>query len=137
MWSGHRAATPRYRGVLLLLGSPATAFALNGNTFGVSLVTLLPVRARSLATRAEQGGFRSQVSEGLRAVVSSAQVALLSCSCSQERSFTVTNWCCSSSSLRSASVPAQQHDETIVRKFTIRGSRILCQPRAHSPIEEL
>ncbi len=71
------ALGPAVGGVLLLLGSPILAFALNGITFLVSLLTLLAVRARSQASREEADGFLSQITEGLRAVSSSKPVTML------------------------------------------------------------
>ncbi|MFN2488512.1 MAG: MFS transporter [Actinomycetota bacterium] len=71
------ALGPAVGGALLLLGSPVLAFGLNGITFLVSLLTLLAVRTRSQGTREEEAGFWSQVTEGLRAVVSSTPVTML------------------------------------------------------------
>jgi len=69
---------PVFGAVLLLLGSPAAAFALNGVTFLVSAALVIGIKADGHAgDREEEGaGLRKQVAEGLRAVTASGSVGI-------------------------------------------------------------
>ena len=75
------ALGPAVGGVLLILGSPAIAFGVNAATFFVSALLTVPIRTR-LSTPAQedeedQPSFRARVTEGFRAIASSAEVSLL------------------------------------------------------------
>jgi CRP-like cAMP-binding protein len=72
------ALGPAIGGVLLLVGSPAASFALNGVTFLVSAVLLLLVRARSKASaESQEQPFFSRLTAGFSAIAHSADVAML------------------------------------------------------------
>jgi MFS family permease len=71
---------PAIGGVLLLLGSPATAFALNGMTFLASALCVLAVTSRrALRSEAEPEDerLRDRVIEGFKSIVSSGEIAVL------------------------------------------------------------
>lgn len=69
---------PVFGAILLLLGSAAAAFALNGVTFLVSAALVIGIRSSRPATTNDNeiAGLRRQVAEGLRAVSSSASVGI-------------------------------------------------------------
>jgi predicted MFS family arabinose efflux permease len=79
------ALGPAVGGILLLLGSPATAFAVNAATFFVSAALTVPIHTRlSTAVQEEEEGseaaprrFSQRVKEGVRAISSSSEIALL------------------------------------------------------------
>jgi predicted MFS family arabinose efflux permease len=78
------ALGPAVGGIVLLLGSPATAFAVNAVTFFVSAVLTLPIRTKlSTAVQEEEGAeaaaapFARRVTEGFRAISSSSEIVLL------------------------------------------------------------
>lgn len=69
---------PVFGAILLLLGSAAPAFALNGVTFLVSAALVMGIRSPggSRTGDDERVGLRDQLAEGLRAVSSSASVGI-------------------------------------------------------------
>ena len=78
------ALGPAVGGILLLLGSPATAFAVNAATFFVSAALTVPIRTKlSTAAQREEAAeeapppFSERVREGFRAIASSHEVTLL------------------------------------------------------------
>jgi MFS family permease len=70
---------PSIGAVLLLLGSPATAFAANGASFLVSAFFVWRMRTDSRPTEGHQGeaSLRQRIAEGLAAITSSSEVAVL------------------------------------------------------------
>jgi predicted MFS family arabinose efflux permease len=79
------AVGPAVGGILLLLGSPATAFAVNAVTFFLSAALTVPIRTK-LSTTAqeeeEEGSespprFSYRVKEGFRAISSSSEIMLI------------------------------------------------------------
>jgi predicted MFS family arabinose efflux permease len=72
------ALGPALGGVLLLVGSLATAFMLNGVTFLNPALLLLLVRARSKASEESRDeSFISRLTAGFKAIAHSADVAML------------------------------------------------------------
>ena len=76
------ALGPAVGGVLLAIGSPAVAFAVNGATFLGSAALTAPIRTRLIAaqergTDEEGPSLRKRLAEGFRAIASSADVVLL------------------------------------------------------------
>jgi MFS family permease len=72
------ALGPALGGVLLMVGSAATAFALNGVTFLVSTLLLQLVRARSKGSQESQDEpFISRLTAGFSAIAHSTDVAML------------------------------------------------------------
>lgn len=67
---------PALGGVLLLLGSPAIAFALNALTFGLSALAVLGIRARGIFRPARAGGRPAGRPAGLRHDVAEGAAAL-------------------------------------------------------------
>jgi MFS family permease len=78
------ALGPAVGGVLLAIGSPAVAFAVNGATFLGSAALTAPIRTK-LSPAAQEGtadeekgpSLRRRLAEGFRAIASSADVVLL------------------------------------------------------------
>lgn len=70
---------PSIGAVLLLLGSPATAFAVNGATFLVSalFVWRMQTDSRPTETSDQEATLRQRVAEGVSAITSSSEVAVL------------------------------------------------------------
>lgn len=69
---------PAVGGILLFLGSPATAFAVNAATFAVSAVLISSVRTRS-RIRPEQRAlpFRARVGQGIQTITKTPEIAAL------------------------------------------------------------
>lgn len=71
---------PAIGGLLLLIGSPATAFAINGVSFLASALCVVAMRAHKVlhaGTEAEDGRLLPRVVEGFKAIASSGEIALL------------------------------------------------------------
>ena len=72
---------PAIGGVLLLLGSPAVAFALNGVSFLISGVCVWAIATRSSGSRAgedeEEAGLKDRLVQGFRAILDSGEVSML------------------------------------------------------------
>jgi MFS family permease len=72
------ALGPAIGGLLLYLGSPSVAFALNGITFLVSLAAVAAVETRSKASaEGEEEGFKERFFQGFRAVRGSADILIM------------------------------------------------------------
>lgn len=72
------ALGPALGGILLYLGSPALAFAINGVTFFVSLACVAAVKERSQATaQSQKGSFRERLAGGFNAIKGSANISIL------------------------------------------------------------
>jgi CRP-like cAMP-binding protein/predicted MFS family arabinose efflux permease len=69
---------PAIGGLLLLLGSPAVAFAVNGASFLVSAALVLPIRARPVAEPDDQpSSLRRRLTDGFTALARSGDAVLL------------------------------------------------------------
>ena len=71
---------PAFGGLLLLLGSPAVAFAVNGVSFLASAALVVPIRARAAAAEAEEERSPSlarRLADGFSALARSGDAALL------------------------------------------------------------
>jgi predicted MFS family arabinose efflux permease len=68
---------PALGGLLLILGSPAMAFALNGVTFLASAASVARIQVRPEPTEEERSTLVERIVEGLRAIASSGHVSIL------------------------------------------------------------
>jgi CRP-like cAMP-binding protein/predicted MFS family arabinose efflux permease len=70
---------PALGGLLLLLGSPAVAFAVNGGSFLASAVLVVPIRARAAAEPEEEQppSLARRLADGFTALANSGDAALL------------------------------------------------------------
>ena len=72
------AVGPAIGGILLLLGSPVIAFASNGVTFLLSALCVAAIKVRSSPSEeGREASMVERVAEGLRAIVTSAEIVML------------------------------------------------------------
>jgi MFS family permease len=72
------AAGPALGGILLLLGSPTTAFAINGGTFLVSAANLSAIRrAPGMKAAPSEDRLGARATQGFRTIFSSADLSVL------------------------------------------------------------
>ncbi|MDP9233067.1 MAG: MFS transporter [Actinomycetota bacterium] len=72
---------PAIGGILLLLGTPAVAFALNGVSFLISGACVWAIATRSSGSKAgedeEEAGLKKRLAQGFRAILDSKEVSML------------------------------------------------------------